>query len=456
MFGLEYATYLCYLYLAGLGIDLSLKLINIGNCKLATAKLGKKKDFKSLLGKDGIQLSQNYQLSEKYDYEGVAIIAPTGSYKTTSHHVPNLLQNDIKGSIIINDPKGELWKLTHKYQEKIGRKTILFKPLDKYGVHYNPLRECENVREVMQLAQSLLINGSYTYEILTGKKTNSTEWLQMSQSLFTAALLYKKTTIQDALLFIINSDDNTIDETLSNADRNTRIQYNIFKTSLQSPKTMSSIKITLASALTLFTDELPISRTDFRAEDLRSTPTALYISYPENMSAYISPFMACFYSQFIAKLINLYDKNSLPITLLLDEFANLGQLNNFSQNVSTGRSRKICFDICLQSKTQLKQLYGEDNAESILNNLKTKIVLPGLSDVPTLNYISDLCGYSEVKLKDDQGHMHITSKKLFTPHEVRTLDDNKVMLIMRNKNPVLDIQNIYFKQDKYKEAANGN
>jgi len=406
--------------------------------RIATAEIGDKSDVKKLLG-NCIQLSKNYTLSEKFCNEHIWIVAPTGAGKSTSLYIPNLLQDKIKGSIVITDPKGELYKLTHKYQESIGRKTILYKPVED-GISYNILEQCKDNREIMQLAQNLLINGGLAIELATGKKSGGSEWIQMAQSLLCASLMYCKT-IPEALNLILNNDNEAIDNLLSHGSENVRQQFNIFKTSLESPKTMSSIKITLASQLQLFTDKLSILKTDFRAEDLRKEPTALYISYPENKSTYLSPFMACFYSQFIDHLI---DCKGLPTYIFADEFANLGQLSNFASNISTARSRQLSFMICLQSITQLKQIYGEYNAKSILNNLKTKVILPGLSDLETLNYISDLCGFTAIK-KDDKDLV----KKLFTADEIRRLEDNTALLIMDNKLPIVDKQNTYYTNSIY-------
>jgi ABC-type polar amino acid transport system ATPase subunit len=73
--------------------------------KLANGHLITKDDIKDILGNDGLILSKDIQLRQKYDYEGSVIFGATGSKKTTSIYAPNLLRNDIKGSIIVTDPK---------------------------------------------------------------------------------------------------------------------------------------------------------------------------------------------------------------------------------------------------------------------------------------------------------------------------------------------------------------
>ena len=55
------------------------------------------------------------------------------------------------------------------------------------------------------------------------------------------------------------------------------------------------------------------------------------------------------------------------VRLLLDEFANIGQIPKFDKLIATIRSREISASIILQSQSQLKTIY-KDAAETILGN----------------------------------------------------------------------------------------
>jgi len=136
---------------------------------------------------------------------------------------------------------------------------------------------------------------------------------------------------------------------------------------------------------------------------------------------------------------------------MLDEFQNIGKIANFEDTISVCRAEEVSFLVCLQNISKLYEIYGENNATTILNNLKSKIVLPSISDPKTLNYVSSLCGDTEINIEVPNGDKTTHSKKikkLFTPDEVRRIDDNKVLIIAHNKLPFLDDQN-YYKQDKY-------
>lgn len=436
--------------------------------KLATGYLISKDDIESITGNTGLILSKDIQLKEKFDYEGLVIFGPTGSGKSTSEFIPNLLSDSIKGSIIVTDPKGELFKLTSKYQEKVcGRKVLKFSPLEpRESERYNLLTSCKDNSEVIEMASTLLFNGALSIELSTGKKTGGAEWIQMAEPLLAAVLLYAKSlkypynNIEFAFKLIINLSTEQLGLILSNSNNLDVItQWNIFKTVGGADRTEGSIKITLASNLKLFTDNrvntVGIENT-FNIENFRKEPTIIYITYPENKSPYLAPFIAPFFSQCMSKLIENYTDESLPVHMMFDEFGNIGMLNNMSINVATIRSRKISMNICLQSITQLYQVYGRENGKAILNNLKTKLVLPGLSDTETTNYLSDLCGNKEITIcntnvnKQSTTHSYSKTKiKLFENSELRCLEDDQLVIVTSNKQPILTKQNRYYENNIY-------
>jgi len=229
-------------------------------------------------------------------------------------------------------------------------------------------------------------------------------------------------------------------------------QFNIFMSSAGSPKTLSSIVSTLLSNMQLFTDHKIInatSRSDFSPMDMRKTPTALYIKYDEAKSNYLAPFLSCFYSQIIEKI--MYSEG-LPVLFFLDEAQNVGRINNLPQVVATGRSKGLGFVICLQNISKLYDIYGKNNTVTILNCLKSKCILPSLSDYECLSYFSNLCGDKEVKtesISGDKKTYSTATRKLFTADEIRRIQDDKILIIAHNKLPFLDDQNIYYKQEKY-------
>lgn len=443
----------------------SIKRINKVD-KLANNDIKDYKELKKILGNDGLQVSKNIQLKEKYDLEGICLIGPTGAGKTTSLFLNNLLNNDIRGSYIVTDPKGELFELTSGYQKKVcGRKVykVDFTNTD-YSERYNLLANCKNSEEVIQLASNLLLNGALSIELASGKKAGGVEWIQMAEPLLAAALLYVKdlekpfNTIEFALQLILNLNNEQLKGLIDKSKNIDAItQYDIFLMVGGADRTEGSIKITLASNMKLFTtrDVNKISiDTTFNIEDFRNEESILYVIYPERKSNYLAPFIAPFFSQVIDKLLDYFRKGCMPIHLLFEEMGNIGMLSNMSINAATIRSRNMSLTACLQGITQLQQVYGINNSKTILNNLKTKLVLPGVTDIDTINYISSLCGVKEINTKSINYSVQNQSinnskakKKIFEDGELRTLEDNTVLIISNNKMPVIDELSLYYETD---------
>ena len=432
-------------------VDVTIRLTKT-RVKLATSKLGSKSDLGRLNGNDGLILSKQCQLSFKKTLEGVCVIAPTGEGKSSSVTIPILLSNDLpKSSIVVADPKGEQYLLSAEYQRSIGRTPILFEPLGN-SAKYNPLEQCKDFTEIRDLATNLIMNGDMAMQMATGRNGGSTEWQTMSIPLFIAALLRSKT-ISEAVKFLVETPSLELVELLAREpNEDIRQQFAIFMSSAESPKTMASIKSTLLSSLQLWTDHNIINSTaksDFNPSDLRNKPIALYIKYDAFKSNYLSPFLSVFYSQLIEKL--MYCKG-LPVTFILDEFGNIGRISNFETAVTTGRSEGLSFLICIQDMVRLYEIYGKNKTTTILNCLKTKCVLPSISDYEALTYISNLCDDTEIATESYSGDKvshSKTTRKLFTPGAIRMLKDDTILIVAHNKYPFLDKQNTYYTQEKY-------
>lgn len=430
----------------------------------ATAQIKSFNEAKNMTGNDGLVITDNITLKEKFDFENVGIFAPTGAGKTTKYFYPNLLNENLRGSIVVIDTSNELYRDTAKFQADVcHRKVIRFSPGNlNSSEQYNLLEQCDDSTEVCQLASSLLMNGSLSLELSTGKKANGVEWLQMSESLLAAALLYVKdmkepyNTIENAVKLIISCEPQKLEFLLSTSENEAvRTQYSIFKTVTAAANTTGSIKVTLASNMKLFTDyklNLTTAATTFTAEQLRKEPTALYIQFPERLSNYLSPFLAPFFTQIINKVLDNYNYKSQPITFLMDEFANIGMIKDMQIHTATCRKRDMSFSLCLQSLSQLIQVYGRDNAHTIINNLKTKIILSGLSDSESLGYFEDLAGktmiYSLTENTDKEGKTsysyNTTVRNTMNKDEIRRMDDSQCLVIMGNKQPIIDYNTPYF------------
>jgi type IV secretion system protein VirD4 len=446
MFGLHYAAKRLKLYK---------EKENLGSSSFA-----KTEEFNDFTGDDGLMIGKKFRLSEKKSFEHVVIVGPTGSGKSASFFIPNLL-NLPHASIVVSDPKGELFEKTAATNLAQGKRVLVFSPFRKNSMKYNPLALCRNVSEVREMAQVLLANGNASIEALTGTKGGGSEWTNMATPLLVAFMLYvkdlkpPKNTVSYALNLIVENDMDTLKYLMSDADDSAKKQFNVFMQSAESEKTASSIKTVLATNLQIFMDpmvEEVTSDNEINPMWLRESPCVLYCICPENKSATMAPLMAPFYSQIMSQLAET--SKGCPVFILLDEFANIGKLGQISTLLSTVRSRKMSISLGIQSLNQIKQNYGNEEALSIMDNLKIKVSLPGLS-YDSANVFSQLIGFKEISTtstsfgKDTISHSTSSQKReLMTADEIRRIPDEQLVAVIDNRNPIMLQQIRYYKDEK--------
>lgn len=81
-------------------------------------------------------------------------------------------------------------------------------------------------------------------------------------------------------------------------------------------------------------------------------------------------------------------KLPIPFRLVCDDFAVSAKIDRFDQMVSIFREKEMSSLICLQSESQLENLYGKAQATTIINNADTLIFMGG-NDLLTARNISE-------------------------------------------------------------------
>ena len=150
------------------------------------------------------------------------------------------------------------------------------------------------------------------------------------------------------------------------------------------------------------------------------------------------------------------------VRLLLDEFANIGQIPKFDKLIATIRSREISASIILQSQSQLKTI-DRDAAETILGNCDTMLFLGGKEGSSTLKEISEILGKETIDLyntSDTRGQSRSyglnyqkTGKHLMSQDELAVMDGNKCILQLRGVRPFLSDKFDITRHKRYRELS---
>jgi type IV secretion system protein VirD4 len=127
------------------------------------------------------------------------------------------------------------------------------------------------------------------------------------------------------------------------------------------------------------------------------------------------------------------------------------------------RSREISSVIIIQNFAQLKALF-KDTWETIPGNCDTFIYLGG-NEQSTHKYVSELLGKGTIdkktsgETKGRQGsssrNYDVLGRELFTPDEVRKLDNKKCIIFIRGFDPVMDDKYVPFGHPMFGQTADG-
>jgi len=153
----------------------------------------------------------------------------------------------------------------------------------------------------------------------------------------------------------------------------------------------------------------------FKIEECGNKKMAIFVIMPDEKTTYhklVSLFIKQSYEWLISTAQKLDNgRFTKRINFLLDEFANLPKIPDFSNMISASRSRNIRFTLVAQGISQLESRYGKD-AGTIKGNCNNWVYLAS-REVELLKELSLLCG------EDSRG------KPIFSISRLQRLDKDK-------------------------------
>lgn len=149
-----------------------------------------------------------------------------------------------------------------------------------------------------------------------------------------------------------------------------------------------------------------------------------------------------------------------PVSLVFDEFKNIGKLGSFVQTIAVVRSRNIDVAIMLQNASQLEEVYGKEGAATIRGNCATTVYLGGGRDFATAKQISEETGKETVYKYDwsRQGsglgatstrQRNSLARDVYDPNEVSTLPASKALVLIGDKQPIVDDKSLVWEHRNY-------
>ncbi len=392
------------------------------------------------------------------------VIGATGSGKTQTVIFPTVeLLAKHKESMIITDPKGEIYEKTANMLKSRGYNILVLNFRDpQQGNAWNPLTlpynmyKSGNQDKAIELLDDLAAN--ILYEENSGnadpfwEKTSADYFSGLALGMFEDAKPEEVNINTISLMTTVGEEkcggSTYAKEYFSFKDPASAAYVNASGTIMAPNETKGSIIAVFKQKIKLFASRENLSEmlaySDVNLEEIGEKPTALFIVIQDEKKTYHS-LVTILLKQCYETLISVAQKHGgqLPVrtNFLLDEFANMPPLKDITTMITAARSRRIRFTMIIQNFAQLDQVYGKENAETIRGNCGNIIYLI-TTELKALEEISKMCG--EVKSKKDD---KTASTPLVTVSDLQRMKQFETIILRIRMQPFKTKFTPYFKMN---------
>lgn len=377
------------------------------------------------------------------------IMGASGSGKTQAFMFPLIRILGRHGeSMIVTDPKGELYENCGALLKEKGYKIILINFRDpKEGAAWNPFSypyriykegNVDKANELLQdLASNILIDPNNKAEPF---------WEQTASNFFTGLSLglFDDATEEEININSINmmaevgedriGSSNYIKEYFRSKGELSPA-YIAAASCINAPnETRGGIMSTFRTKTRIFSSQEALSEmlsySDFDIRDIGKEKTAVFLKVHDEKTTYHA-LATIFVKQAYEALIAVAQtcpglKLPYRTNFILDEFANMPALKDVETMITASRSRNIRFSFVIQNFSQLNKVYGKDVAETIKGNCGNFVYLMS-TELSALEEISKLLGDQKpAKAKKDEPAPPI--RPLFTVSDLQALKEGEVII----------------------------
>ena len=335
---------------------------------------------------------------------------PPQSGKSAGLAVPALLE--WAGPAVASSIKTDLLGATLERRRRLGR-VFVFDPFSLSGVPsdtWSPLRAAASWDGALEVAWRLTSAGELDRSGLEGGDF----WAVAAEQRL-APLLYAAARggsgIDAVVRWAYGQAPRELDETLARIAgeasddaelADAHAAYDAVRAfELQADRTRSSIEATAQALLRAYRFGR-VARSarscEITADRLLDESGTLYLIGDAKASKLLRPIFLALLSEIVDRA---YERATLaggqlplPLLLCLDEAGNVAPLPNLGEIASTAPSHNIQLVSIFHDLQQARSRYGQQ-AETVINSHRARMLLPGVADLETLRYFSRLVGEEE-------------------------------------------------------------
>ena len=494
-----------------------------------TARWGTEKDLKKfgLCEKHGVVLAQQYSakseaiINKKGNFglklikpaqlichagtSHTLVIAPTRSGKGVGTVVPTC--TSYRESMIIFDPKGELYNMTAGYRKKFSR-VIKFSPVQLETACFNPLEEVELDENAFRDIGTILTNIFQKND--KGSDSNADFFDNNARDLLTGVIFHVLSAVDDSGKLLYKREERCIagilrifaraasgtdeegnplpageallDEMINSRhlDKNGNVSDYIHGIILdvamsakqQHEKVRSDIMQTVQSKLNLFRDPFirnVTSHSDFKLSDFYESkePISLYLTLPFGDVDRIMPV----FQLIIDFIVRRFSSGELragekektlkhPILFLIDEFPVLGNMKFLATSLGILAGYGLRFYLVVQAYQQLVKIYGQEN--TFIDNCRY-ILIYAPNNPQDAEKFSKMIGKKSVikenmsvsgsryslALNNLNSSSQEVSVDLINPDELMKMPYEDCIILGHNMPPYMGKKNVFYADDRF-------
>lgn len=391
----------------------------------------------------------------------IAVYGASGSKKTRAFCMNRILQGVARGeSLIISDPKSELYEKSSEYLRSKGYTVKVFNLVQpENSDSWNCLAEIEGQELMAQLFVDVIIKN-------TSGNRGDHFWDNAEMNLLKALVLYvdhnpslKHKNMRTVYNFLTSKSESDLNEMFRPLDftHPAKAPYALFKQSSETIR--SSVIIGLGSRLQVFQSEMIQQITSADEIDLElpgQKPCAYFLITSDQDSTF--DFLASLFLSFVfIKLVRYADKNCeggklpVPVHILGEELTACGTIPDLSRRLSVIRSRNISMSCVFQNLAGLQNRYPDNLWQEIIGNCDVQLFL-GCTDPLTAEFVSDRTGLASVAVTSKSKHLPtirvtdytpeyretsgVGKRPVLTPDEVLRLPIDEALIIARGQKPL--------------------
>lgn len=391
-------------------------------------------------------------------------IGATRSGKSRCLVVQSICQLGLAGeSLVISDPKAELFHYTSEYLRKLGFEIICidFKNPEK-STRYNLLQPVIDAVNEGDMERAETYAWDITNILVGDNTSNEKIWENGEKATIGAAILCVVVDNQKRPMYQNLTNVYWFIAEMSKAvGGKTPMSLYMKKLPNDHPakalmsiaevapsRTKGSFDTSALTTLRLFTSRSVYAithKSDYNISEIGSKKQALFFILPDEKTTFY-PIASLMVSQLYELLVRQSDlrggRLKRRVNFILDEFGNFTKLSDFTNKLTVAGGRGIRFNLFLQSFEQLTQKYDKETAAIVKSNCQTWIYLQA-DDKETLQEVCDKLGKyttSAYQLSSQHGRyvnpssshsISLVARDLLTTDEIRRVSRPSQIVISR-------------------------